>query len=72
MSYIHVPTLSPILEEEEQLIDTRFPPKNSKRDKRRYKRNIKRQRRAYFSKIVEDKKWDDETFLDDIHEWYFA
>lgn len=72
MSYIHVPTLPPILEEEEQSVDTRFPPKNSKRDKRRYKRNIKRQRRAYFRDAVENKTWESDVFLDDVYDWYFA
>lgn len=68
MSY--TPTLTPILEEKEQLIDTRFPPKNSKRDRKRYKRNIKRQRRSYFKDAVENKTWDTNDFEDKLFEWF--
>jgi hypothetical protein len=72
MSYIHVPTLPPILEEEEPSVDTRFPPKNSKRDRKRYRRHIRKQRKAYFKEATENKTWDTDTFLDKTWDWYFA
>lgn len=56
---------------EEQQIRHRFPPKNSKRDKKRYKRNIKRQRRTYFKECVENNSFLNDDFLDTIHSWYF-
>jgi len=72
MSNTYHPTLPPILEEEEQLENTKFPPKNSRRDKKRYKRHIKKYRRAYFKEAVENKSWDTDIFIDDIYDWYFA
>tara|TARA_R110000824_G_scaffold315812_1_gene502978 strand:- start:124 stop:333 length:210 start_codon:yes stop_codon:yes gene_type:complete len=49
----------------------KFLPKNSKRDKKRYKRNIKKQRRSYFNKCVEDNTYLNDEFLETIHNWYF-
>jgi len=66
------PVLSPVEEEEESEQSVKFCPKNTKRNRKQYKRNIKRQRRSYFVKIVEEKKWHDDTFLDNIHNWYFV
>jgi len=50
----------------------KFHPKNSKRDRKRYKRNIKKVRRAYFKDAVENKTWESDVFLDDVYDWYFA
>lgn len=68
----YVPVLSPVEEEGEEEPSVKFCPKNTKRNRRRYKRNIKRQRRAYFVKAIENKTYDTDTFLDDLHDWYFA
>lgn len=57
----------------EHIVDqeqVRFPPKNSKRDKKRYKRNIKKIRRSFFKDAVENKTYDTTIFQDTIDEWY--
>ena len=48
-----------------------FHPKNSRRDRKRYMRNIKKQRRSYFNKCVEDNTYLNDEFLETIHNWYF-
>ena len=58
-------------ENEQQQLRLRFPPKNSKRDKKRYKRNIKRLRRTYFKECVENNTFLNDEFLETIHSWYF-
>jgi len=51
-------------------LETKFHPKNSRRDKKRYKRNIKKVRRAYFKDAVENKTYDSNEFFDKMDEWY--
>jgi len=48
----------------------RFLPKNSKRDRKRYKRNIKKIRRSFFKDAVENKTFNSTDFQDTIDEWY--
>lgn len=54
----------------EEQNNVKFPPKNSKRDKKRYKRNIKKLRRAFFKDSVENKTYDTIAFQDTIDDWY--
>lgn len=68
-NYVNV--VSAIEQDRKEEGTLKFPPKNSKRDKKRYKRNIKKQRRAYFRDAVENKTYYDTEFLDTIHKWYF-
>ena len=70
MSYI--PTLTPIEEKTTPPVGVIFLPNNSKKNRRRWKRNLKRTQRAYFKEAVENKTWETDQFLDDIHDWYFA
>lgn len=70
MSYI--PTLIPIEEEPKPPVGVIFLPNNSKKNRRKWKRNLKRTQRAYFKEAVENKTWETDQFLDDIHDWYFA
>ena len=72
MSNTYHPTLPPILEEEEQLENTKFPPKNSRRDKKRYKRHIRKERKSYFKDSVENKTWNTDDFEDQLYEWYMV
>lgn len=41
----------------------------SKRNKKRYKRNLKRVQRSYFKFITEEKKYYTDEFLDKLFEW---
>jgi hypothetical protein len=63
-------TLSRETEHIEDQERVRFLPKNSKRDKKRYKRNIKKIRRSFFKDAVENKTFDTTDFQDTIDEWY--
>jgi hypothetical protein len=64
-------TLKHLLEKDESKQASLGHKSPSKRDKKRYKRNIKKQRRAYFRDAVENKTYYDTEFLDTIHKWYF-
>ena len=70
MSY--VPTLPPIEEEPKPPVGVVFLPNNSKKNRRKWKRNLKRTQRAYFKEATENKNWETDQFLDDIYDWYFA
>ncbi len=70
MSYI--PTLTPIEEEPKPPVGVIFLPNNSKKNRRKWKRNLKRTQRAYFKEAVENKTWESDQFLDDVYDWYFA
>ena len=72
MSTTYQPTLPPILEEEEEQPQVKFPPNNSKKNRRKWKRHLKRTQRAYFKEATENKNWESDQFLDDIYDWYFA
>ena len=69
MSY--VPTLAPIEEEQILPVGVVFLPNNSKKNRRKWKRNLKRTQRAYFKEATENKTWETDQFLDDIYDWYF-
>ena len=70
MSYI--PTLATIEEEQILPVGVVFLPNNSKKNRRKWKRHLKRTQRAYFKDAVENKTWELDQFLDDIYDWYFA
>lgn len=70
MSYL--PTLIPIEEEPTPPVGVIFLPNNSKKNRRKWKRNLKRTQRAYFKEAVENKTWETDQFLDDIHDWYYC
>ena len=69
MSY--VPTLPPIEEEPNTPVGVVFLPNNSKKNRRKWKRHLKRIQRAYFKEATENKTWETDQFLDDIYDWYF-
>ena len=70
MSYI--PTLATIEEEPNTPVGVVFLPNNSKKNRRKWKRHLKRTQRAYFKEATENKNWESDQFLDDIYDWYFA
>ena len=72
MSNTYYPTLPPIEEEPIPPVGVVFLPNNSKKNRRKWKRHLKRTQRAYFKDAVENKTWELDQFLDDIYDWYFA
>lgn len=62
------PTLPPIQEERTSIYYCR----NSKRNKKRYKRNLKRVQRSYFTRMVENKQYDTNDFYEQLSEWYLV
>ena len=69
MSYI--PTLATILEGKEEQPQVIFLPNNTKKNRRRYRRHIRKERKSYFKEATENKTWESDQFLDDIYDWYF-
>jgi hypothetical protein len=59
------PTLPQIQEEKTAI----YYSHKSKRNKKRYKRNLKRVQRSYFKFITEEKLYDTDEFLDQLYEW---
>jgi len=70
MSYI--PTLATIEEGKEEQPQVIFLPNNTKKNRRRYRRHIRKERKSYFKEATENKTWESDQFLDDIYDWYFA
>ena len=68
MSYI--PTLATIEEEPIPPVGVVFLPNNSKKNRRKWKRNLKRTQRAYFKEATENKTWDTNDFEDQLYEWF--
>ena len=65
----YTPTLMPI-EEEEEKPQVRFPPNNTKKNRRRYRRHIRKERKSYFKDAVENKTWDTNQFEEQLFEWF--
>jgi hypothetical protein len=47
-------------------------PNNTKRNRKKYKRHIRRMRNAYFKQIVEDKMYNTPQFYDTLYDWYYV
>jgi len=60
---------SPVLEYTEEQRTAIYYSHKSKRNKKRYKRNLKRVQRSYFKFITEEKKYYTDEFLDKLFEW---
>jgi hypothetical protein len=60
----------PIEEEEEEKPQIKFLPNNTKKNRRRYRRHIRKERKSYFREAVENKTWDTHDFEDQLFEWF--
>jgi hypothetical protein len=66
------PCIAPTIQETQEERTLILYSHKSKRNKKRYKRNLKRVQKSYFSKCVEDKTYNTPQFYDVLNEWYMV
>ena len=66
------PCVAPTIQETQEERTSILYSHKSKRNKKRYKRNLKRVQRAYFKDSVENKTYDTPQFYDVLNEWFMV